>query len=171
MVRKVTIARFEEWRAKPENVEAFFRLMEGREGKKPLRFRDACFELKVPYTLMHGFIHADDGLKRRYERLLEALADQLAHERLEIADKVKPDRDEVAKAKLQCEVRESLESKWYRERYGDKIQIEKNVNVSVDAGLLGTAADLLRMASTAQPRVIESEDTLTLPAPKDDGQA
>ena len=167
MVRKVTIARFEEWKAQAANVEGFFRLLEGTEAERPMRFRDACFALKVPYTLMHTFVHDGADLQRRYERVLEALADRMAHERLEIADKVAPDRDHVAKAKLQCEVRESLESKWFRERYGERIQIEKNVSVSVDAGLLGTAAELLRVASMApEGRVLEHEDTVTLPAPE-----
>ena len=68
----------------------------------------------------------------------------------------------MAKAKLQIEVRGSLAAHWDRERYGERIQVDKSVSVTVDAGLLGTAADLLRVASTREEQVIEGE-TLTLP--------
>jgi hypothetical protein len=166
MVRKVTAQRFEEWSAIPDNVNVFFRLLEGVGIEKPMRFRDACFAIPVPYTLMHAFVMRDAALKARYDAVLAAKADQLEHEALEIADKVEPDRDHVAKAKLQVDTRHALASKWDRDRYGDRLQIDKQVNVTVDAGLLGTAADLLRVVSTAGPRVIDAEDTLTLPAPK-----
>ncbi len=164
MVRKVTAQRFEEWKAEPANVDAFFRLLEGVGIEKPMRFRDACFAIPVPYTLMHGFVHRDPVLKARYDAVLAAKADALAHESLAIADEVVPDRDHVAKAKLQVETRHALIGKWDRDRYGEKIQVDRNVNVTVDAGLLGRAADLLRLASTKE-LVVEGE-TLTLPAPK-----
>lgn len=152
----------------PENVEGFFRLMEGEVGKPGLRFRDACMAAKVPYTLMYGFVANDVELKARYEALLAAKADAMAHEALDIADKVRPDRDHVAKAKLQVETRHALASKWDRDRYGERLQVDKHVSVSVDAGLLGTAADLLKVASTRPERVIEHEpDTVTLPAPQE----
>lgn len=170
MVRKVTIARFEEWRARPENIDAFYRLLEGADGQKPLRFRDACVALNVPYTLMHALMKATPELKARYDAVRAANADQFAHEAVQIADGADEEsKAGVMKAKLQVDTRLALASKWDRDDYGDKLQIEKNVSVSVDAGLLGTAADLLRIASTPE-RVVEGE-TLTLPAPKSDGSA
>jgi hypothetical protein len=68
----------------------------------------------------------------------------------------------VAKAKLRVDTRLQLASKWDRDDYGDRLQVEKRVEIGVDSGLLGTAADLLRLAAA---RRIASDDTVTLPSP------
>lgn len=162
MVRKATAAFFDLWKQDGANVDAFFRLLEGTESKDALRFRDACFELKVPYTLMYSFVHGDPALRGRYEAVLAAKADALAHEALDDVAKA-TDRHTAAVAKVQADTKLRIASKWDAERYGDRLQVDKNVSVTVDAGLLGTAAELLRVAETRE-RLVEGE-TLTLPAP------
>ncbi len=127
MPRLKTIRRFEEWKKVPENIEGFFRLLEGDVGVKPLRFRDACLGAKVPYTLMYVHLHGEPELKARYESILAARADDMMHERLDIAKNVEPERDKVAKAKLECEVLGSTASYWDRERYGERPEVAVNV--------------------------------------------
>lgn len=156
MVRKVTIAWFEGWKLEPENVEAFYALMEvGTEPGKPLRFRDACMALKVPYTLMHAHVMADEVLKARYDAVLAARADQLAHEALDDAESA-VDRDTAAAARVKIEAKRWVAAKWDKERYGETLRVEKSVAVSVDAGLLGDMADLLKVPKR-EPRVLEHE--------------
>jgi hypothetical protein len=168
MAQRRTIARFEDWRRVPENIEALFGLLEGSARVNYQTFRDACHELRVPYLLAYRLVNGDPVLRGRYESILAARADAMANEALEIADRVEPERGAVAKAKLQVDTRQMLASRWDRERYGERIQVEKSVNVSVDVGLLGKAAELLQVAGGG--RLIEGE-TLTLPAPKKKAEA
>lgn len=116
-----------------------------------------------------------------YDAALKVRAADLALEALSIADttqagvtrKTKADgseevteEDMLGHRKLQVETRLKLASKWDRARYGETVRVEKSVSVSVDAGLLGAAGDLLRLVASGQPRgrVVEG-DTVTLPAP------
>jgi hypothetical protein len=147
VARQSTIKRWEAWVQDSANIDAFFALMEGREGHEPIRFRDACMELKLPYMLMYRYVHDDTGLKARYEAVLKALADDGVHEARKIAAEVPAKRDEVAKAKLQVETAFKVASKWNGERYGDTLRVEKSVTVGVDQALLGRAEELLRLAS------------------------
>jgi hypothetical protein len=166
MVQKRTVARFELWRQVPGNVDRFLEMLEkpreGEEGKSAyVSFRDACHELRLPYLLMYRMVHDTPELLERYEGILRARSHHMVEQTVEIADEVEPDRDHVAKAKLQVEVRQAAASYWDRERYGQRIQVEKSVNVTVDAGLLGRAAELLGEVEVPE-RVVEGE-TLTLP--------
>jgi hypothetical protein len=161
MARQETVKRFEVWKQDPENIEAFFGLME--RGEAPLRFRDACMQIKVPYTLMHAHVRSQEALHERYLAILAAKADNLAHERLEIADNVKADRDAVAKAKLQCDVRDGLAAKWNKELYGETLRVEKTVSVGVDIGLRGRASELLARIAGRAPVLIEGEATAVRP--------
>jgi hypothetical protein len=160
MARQTTIKAFEQWKLVPENVDGFFALLEGDE---KLTFRNATVAIKQPYTLMWRLVNDSEELKARYDSILAARGDRLAQERLEIADGVKPDRDEVAKARLQVDVRDSLASKWNRERYGETIRVERDVRVGVDVTLRGRASELLARIAGRAPVLIENEATAVRP--------
>lgn len=117
-LRAKTIRAFEEWSLVDENWEGFFRLIV--EGDR-MRLRDACVAVKQPYSLVYPFLHDGGAMQKRYEAALAALADDLMHERLEIADSVRSAKDQVtvAAAKLACDVRRENSEKWGRERYGE----------------------------------------------------
>lgn len=154
MAQKRTAAKFAEWVKVPENVEAFFGLMERQD--KPLRFRDACFSIPVPYTLMHSFVDGNDVLKARYMAVLKARAQEMQDKREDIANKILRKKNvqtaEVAAAKLACDVYEGQAAKWNKELYGETLRVEKTINVSADAGLLGTAGELLKRLSAPTVR-------------------
>lgn len=134
MVRKVTIARFEEWKARAENIDAFFLLIEGSEGKAPMKFRDACFAIPVPYTLMYAHVHDTPELKARYDALLASLAHEDIEETVHIADGVKDETSpaKVAAAKIRIEARQQRASSWNRERYGEAGGKGGGITVLVD---------------------------------------
>lgn len=129
MARLTTIRWFEnEWSKDVENIEAFFRLVE----EKDKRFRDACMELKVPYTLMHKFVKETPGLRARYDALLEAKAHDLMERRKAIADgAVGADQAGVSAAKLQCEVYEGNAKYWDKHLYGDADRGPRVVPVTI----------------------------------------
>lgn len=162
MARKRTMQLFEEWSRHPENIEAFWARLEADE---KLTFRDACYSGRIPYMAMYRLVHDTPAILERYQGILKARAHQAIEQTVAIADEVKPEKDEVAKAKLQVETRQAAASYWDRERYGQRVQVDKSVSVHVDAGLVGLAGDLLKLASTRE-KVVEGQ-TLTLPV-KDD---
>lgn len=164
MARMVTTKWFHEvWSKDPENIEAFFRLME--EGEKPLRFRDACMALKVPYMLMFTFVDTSEPLKARYNAAKKARATLMQDERLDIARNVKTDRvSQVMAAKLTCDVLGDQAAKLDREGWGDMLRVEKSVTHTVDAGLLGRAAELLeKVAPSRLPAVLPEKVVEELP--------
>lgn len=118
--RLKTIKAFDEWKLDEENLAEFFRqIVEER-----LRMRDACVAVKVPYRLMYPFLHDGGVMQARYEAALAAVGDDLMHERLAIARRVRESKTEipahVMAAKLDCDVLESTAKKWEPARYGDK---------------------------------------------------
>lgn len=160
MPRQKTIKRFEQWKEEAANVDGFFKLMEGTATVPGKRFRDACVVLKMPYTLMHAFVLGDEKLRARYDAVLAAKADDMMHESLKIARGVRktniPAR--VSAAKLEVETMHAVASKWDRDRYGETLRVEKAVTIGVDAALLGTASELLRLVAGGRPmKVIEGE--------------
>jgi hypothetical protein len=86
-------------------------------------------------------------LAARYDAARKAWADHNMDEAIAIADEVPADKDEVAKAKLRVEARQVQAKAYNRERWGDKVSVEKNVNINVDAALLASVDDLLRLAN------------------------
>jgi hypothetical protein len=143
------IRRFEVWKTEPANIDEFFRLMEGVDGKEPLRFRDACVAARVPYVLMHAHMNATPELRARYDSVLVALADRAVHEAVEISDGVAGSESpsEVSAAKLRAEIRLKVAGKWDSERYGERSGPDSGArNPAVDVALLGTATELLRIA-------------------------
>ena len=114
-----------------------------------------------------------------YDAALKVVAAEIALEALEIADEqnevVKESGGtydpDVGRDKLRIDTRLKLASKFDRARYGETVRVEKTVSIGVDAGLLGTAGELLRLVASKPQRVIEheqAEDTITLPPPSVD---
>lgn len=159
MAHKSTVRVFEMWSQEPGNVDGFFRLMEESGGThRAMKFRDACVKVGVPYTLMYALVRSDPVLKARYEALRAANAELLVHAALEAAEGAE-DRDSAASAKVKADTYLRVAASWDKEVYGDHVHIEKSVNVTVDAGLIGRAAELLEKVGG---RVIEH---VPLPAP------
>lgn len=147
------------WRQEPANVDGFFRLMEESGGThRAMKFRDACVRSGIPYTLMYALVRSDPVLKARYEALRAANAELLVHAALDAAEGAS-DKDTAAVAKVQADTYLRVAASWDREVYGEHVQVDKVVSVTVDAGLVGRAAELLEKVGG---RVIEG---VALPAP------
>ena len=88
-----------------------------------------------------NWLEASDDRKLAFERALRARAEIRFHEGGEIVDSASP--DDVAVAKLRSAWRRDEAKVWSRERYGDRVAVDKAVTVGVDAGLIGFAGALL----------------------------
>lgn len=128
MVRKVTQAKFESWIAEGTNEEDFLASIAGG-----LTLQKASLRVKQPFNCLHAHFHATPERQAKYDAARKAWADGQMDEAHEIADEVVADRDEVAKAKLRIETRLSQAKAYNRERWGERLQVEKSVNISVDA--------------------------------------
>jgi hypothetical protein len=131
---------------------------------------EICRDLDIPYGKVLAWILADAGRYGRYMDGLklqrEILADEAAagvDEVVGIADEVEEDKVAIAKAnarisarKLRAEFRVGLASVMTPERYGKKLVNEQVVSLTADAGLLGAAADLLRLVKRNEV-VVEGE--------------
>jgi hypothetical protein len=92
--------------------------------------REIAKAWKLPYGRLAEWIIEDVERTASYEQALRIWADSLAQEALAIADEqvevVKANGDtfdpNVARDKLRIETRLRLAGKWYRQRYGDKIE-------------------------------------------------
>lgn len=100
----------------------------------------------------------------RYERALKVVTEDIAHGVKDLLYTVTPKNYAAVKVKVDGLLK--LMAKWNRPRYGETVRVEKSVTVGVDAGLLGTAGELLRLMAKKEPRVIEQEP-VHLPAPQD----
>jgi hypothetical protein len=166
-LKQKTVRAFEEWAKVEANWEELFRLIVDERK----RLRDACVKLKQPYTLVYPFLHDGDKWQKRYNAALAAVGDDIAHERLEIADSVKGAKEpvEVMAAKLACDVRDSLASKWEPERYGDRDSGNGGgITVIVDRSCGGTV-EISTGGATA--RIPLGNIPEALPAPALESQA
>ncbi len=93
-----------------------------------------------------------------YDAALKVRAADLAFDAMAAALAATP--EDVAVRKLQADVALKLAAKFDRVRFGETVRVEKAVTFGVDAGLLGTAAELLRLRSE---RVVGT--VTALPAP------
>lgn len=145
------------WVQLPGNVDRFFEAMEGVKGTAKMAFRNACFGMKLPYTVMYAYVDGQPALKARYDAFLKSKADLLAHEALEdVAEAV--DKDSAAVAKVRADTKLRVAEKWDRERYGERVQIDRApVPPGGDAALLGFASELLKLVRAKEPRVLEQE--------------
>lgn len=147
------VARFEAVKADPNTPdEVFARIAKGDTLRKIARaWRVPSAAFSEWYMLAHG---------DRYEAARVARAEDLIDEALETAVK-DLDKDEVPAAKLRAELLMKVASKYDRDRYGESIKVTRGVQVSVDAGLIGFASQLLDRIRPVG-RMIEGE-TLTIP--------
>ena len=152
-VRKVTQEAFDAWIAEEGNEARVLELV--AEG---LHLTYAAKQVNRPYRCLHAYFHSSPEREERYLAARKAWADGKQDEAQDLADGVEPDRDHVAKAKLQIEVRQAAAKAYHRERWGEKLQVDKEVKITTDAVLLGTAGALLERLS--KPKLVES-----LPAP------
>lgn len=143
MPRLKTIRAFDQWKLEESNWEAFFGLIvEGElraDGtRKQLSLRDACMAVKQPYTLVYPFLHDGGAMQKRYEGVLAAMADDLMHERLRIADDVLGSDvpSHVQAAALACKVREENARSWGRERYGEAAEAMRGTTVLIQVAAL-----------------------------------
>jgi len=153
MPRLKTIRAFDVWKADPKNVDELFRLIV----EERMSLRDAAIEgVKQPYTLMYRFLHDGGEMQKRYEGVLAAMADDLMHERLKIADSVRGAKNpvEVQAAKLACEVREQNARSWGRERYGEAADAMRGATVVIQVAAL---RELPAPAVAALPDVSDAE--------------
>jgi hypothetical protein len=104
---------------------------------------------------MYALVEGSEVLKGRYQGILRARAEGLAEEALEDVDGA-VDRDTAAAAKVKADTKLRVASKWNAERYGDRLQVDKTVSVSADAGLLQDMGELLKLTKR-KPRVLEHE--------------
>jgi AcrR family transcriptional regulator len=114
----------------------FQRLCDGEE------LRDVAKAWGVPkgrflewFTTQHGDL---------FDAALRVRAADLAIDAMNAALAATP--EDVAVRKLQADVALKLAAKFDRLRFGETVRVEKSVTVGVDAGLLGTAGELLRIA-------------------------
>lgn len=138
MARQVTVRAFEEWIKDAANVERVLELIAG--GKT---LQKAALAVKQPYTCLHPFFHDGAEMEKKYGAARKAWVDFKNDELVAKVEAVKPDRDHVAKLKLESDVIANQSKAYHRERWGERLQVEKNVNVSADAALIGTVAQLL----------------------------
>lgn len=154
------------WVQVPGNIDGFFQTMEGVEGTAKQAFRNACFGLKLPYTVMYAYVDGQPELKARYDAFLKSKADLLAHEALADVEAA-VDKDTAAVAKVRADTKLRIAEKWDRERYGERVQIDRAPEVpGGDAALLGFASELLKLVREREPRVLEQEQ-VALPAVAD----
>jgi hypothetical protein len=140
MARKITIKAFEAWIADEANVvDVLERLAE-------VHLHKVAVAVKQPYTCLYAACRA--RVSRR------------ADEASDIADDCPPDRDHVAKAKLQIDVRHHHAKSYNPERWGDRLQIDKKISVDADPLLLGKAADLLNRLTARTEKVIEGGEVV-----------
>ncbi len=98
-----------------------------------------------------------------YDAALKVRAADLAFGAMQEALDATPET--VAVAKLRADVAMKLASKLDRVRFGETVRVEKSITVGMDAGLLGTAGELLKKITLRMPRVLDAQgETLTLPA-------
>jgi hypothetical protein len=152
LARKTTIKAFEEW-IDEEKVDGVIAMISGG-----MTLREVSLALKQPYTCLQSHLRSTPELIERYNQALKDYADAVEGENKEIADNVLADRDEVAKAKLQIEVRRGHAKALNRERWGEHVQVEKSITVGADTALLGKAADLLHRLTQKTEKVIEGAE-------------
>ncbi len=113
--------------------EVFRRLTEGE------RLPEIAKAWRVPKgRFVEWFSTAHEAL---YDAALKVRAAELAMDALDAALAATP--EDVAVQRLRADVALKLAGKFDRDRYGERVKVEREVAVIVDAGLIGTAAALL----------------------------
>lgn len=101
----------------------------------------ACGERLWTVGATLNWLRSSDDRQKQFEGALAARAEIRFHEGGAIVDAA--DADDVAVAKLRSAWRRDEAKVFSRERYGDRVAVDKAVAVGVDAGLIGFAGALL----------------------------
>ena len=125
----------------------------------------ACAEMGLPRGRVLAFVAGHAALSEAMARALEMGSHVLVGEALDIADE---DGFLIQRDRLRVETRLKVAGLYNRRDYGARVDVKQEVSVTVDAGLLAEAGDLLKlMVRTApQERVVDGE---ILPAVQDSG--
>ena len=164
MARKTTVKAFESWVADEGNVEAVLEHIRGG-----LTLQQASIMVKQPFTCLHTYFHSTPERETQYLTARKSWVDLKNDQLLEKVEQVPADRDHVAKLKLESEVLATQSKSYYRDRWGERIQVEKNVNVQADAALIGTISQLLLSAKKRSPVTIDSAPGQVADASRDIG--
>lgn len=113
--------------------------------------------------LREAALHSEQDVGAATERLTSARArgaSELVEEAKELIDNVAPDRDAIAKAKAQSEVRTFIASRWDRPTWGEQKQQVTNVSIGslhIEA-LRSHKRARLEQQQVSDAEVIEVED-------------
>ena len=141
------MVRLQALQADDTAVEEIFRLL--CDGKT---LRQIASEWKLP---KHAF--CDWVLRERPEIMDRVWAVQINEEVDELLPLLRDVTSETAQAvKTRVDGILKIASKRDRKRYGEQIKVERTLDVNIDAGLLGKAADLLARLSPPKPIEVET---------------
>lgn len=140
MARKQTIAAFERWIAEEGNETVVLEALT----KAPLH--KVAVTVKQPYTCLYAYFNSSPERQARYVSAKEAWVEMRKGMLVEKVDVVEADKDQVARLKLESDIIDNQAKAYHRERWGERLQVEKSVSVVVDAGLVGAAEELLKLA-------------------------
>jgi len=146
------VQRFELAKQNPEAlIESVYRL--AIEGISPRKIA------KIKGFPKFAFIRwVEEECAGDHESALRAVADELAHSLIDIADTSDP--DQAAKTKLRIEVRRWLASKWNKMRYGEHTKVEHTGSVNLIA-LLGSLPNSHVVEEKVIPALPETVEEVT----------
>lgn len=110
-------------------------------------FRSACEARIWTQGAVLNWLRESADRWAAYDGALKAKSEVMAHETIDIADASED-------SKLRVDTRLKVAGKWHRERYGERVQVDKAVTIGVDAGLVGFAGALLERLGRGEPRVV-----------------
>lgn|SRR5574341_260646 len=147
MARKITIAKFQEWIADEENVSAVLDRIAGG-----MTLHKASVMFGWPYTCLRDFFESTGERKAQYEAARKSWADAVMDEAIELADGCKPNKDDVAKAKLQIETRMNQAGAYHRDRWGQQEGPARGAPVTIQiANLRGGQLEVTTAAALPAP--------------------
>lgn len=102
--------------------------------------KDICETYGVTSRVFYSWIQQDEELLHKYTRAREEQADLLADEIIKLADDKTGDTQagefgdvgnaaNIARSRLQVEARKWIAAKLKPKKYGDKVEVESNVNI------------------------------------------
>ena len=153
MVRKVTARAFEEWIADDANERSVLEALT----RGPLH--TVAKQFGKPYTCLFEYFHSTPEREGRYTAAKKAWIEMRKGELVHKIDALPADREQVARLELESKIIDNQAKAYHRERWGERVQVEKTVSVTVDAG---PATRLLRDMQRAA--ALEVEEVKALPA-------
>ena len=114
-------------------------------------FRAACESRLWTQGAVLNWLRGSEVRWAAYDGALKAKSEVMAHETIDIADASED-------AKLQVDTRLKVAGKWHRDRYGERVQVDKSVTVGVDAGLVGFAGALLARLGRREEKLVAQEE-------------